>query len=51
MTSSNLRFLYITLGALVVAVAGLGYYYYQDQQNTASVEITVSDDGISMDAD
>lgn len=39
----NNNILYLAIGALAVAVVGLGYYFYQDQQSSpAGVQITVS---------
>ena len=43
--------LYLLIGALVVVVAVLGYIVYEDQQSSSSVEITVGDDGVSIEAD
>ena len=36
---------------LIAAVAGLGYYIYQDQQDDGSVSIKVGKDGISIKTD
>lgn len=49
MNFSDSRFVYVAIGALVVAIVGLGYLYYQDQQKTATIEITVDDSGITVD--
>lgn len=45
--SRNLMTIIIVL--LVVALAVVGYMYYQDQQTT-SLEINVDENGISVDA-
>ncbi len=36
------------IGVLVIAVAILGYQYYQERQNTSRVEIQVGEGGISI---
>ncbi len=38
----NRNILYLIIGGLAVATLGLGYYLYQEQQNTAAIEIKVS---------
>jgi predicted negative regulator of RcsB-dependent stress response len=43
----------VLIGIIVVLVAALaivGYMYYQDQQRT-SIEISVGEDGVSIEAD
>lgn len=49
MNSANSGFIYTAIGALAVAIVGLGYLYYQDQHKTASLEITVDDSGVTVD--
>lgn len=36
---------------LVVVVAGLGYYIYQERQNDNSLSIKVGKDGVKIEAD
>ncbi len=40
--------LYLVIGALVVAVLGLSYYFYQERQKTSSIEINVGKSGVSV---
>jgi hypothetical protein len=46
-TRSNI--LYLIIGALVVAVAVLGYQLYQDRHPPAGVHIQVGPNGLSID--
>lgn len=42
------------IGALLVAVVGFGVYYFSEQQpgqDQASLEITVDDEGVDVDAE
>ncbi len=43
--------LYLLIGALVVVVAVLGYVVYEDQQRSSSIDISVGDDGVSIETD
>lgn len=47
MTRNNI--LYLIIGALVVAVAVLGYQLYQDRHPPAGVHIQVGPNGLSID--
>lgn len=40
--------LYLIIGALLVAVVGLGIYVWREQQRPDGVEIKVDDKGISV---
>ena len=42
------RILFVIIGALVVAVAVLGYQVYQDCKKTTGVEINIGERGISI---
>ena len=44
----NRNALYGVIGALVVVVAVLGFYFYQERQKTTRVEINVGKDGLSI---
>jgi hypothetical protein len=44
-------FLYFVIGALAVATAVLGYYFYQERQNTSGISIDVGDGKISVETD
>ena len=45
------NFLYLLIGALAVATAALGYYFYEERQNRSSIEIDVGNGGISIETD
>ncbi|MDO9416878.1 hypothetical protein [Pararhizobium sp.] len=40
--------LYFVIGALVVAVLGLGVYVYQEESKPDGVEITVGKNGVAI---
>lgn len=40
--------LYLLLGALIVAVVGLGIYVYRQESQPDGIEIRVNDQGISV---
>jgi hypothetical protein len=44
----NRNALYVVIGGLVVVVAVLGFYFYQERQTTTRVEINVGKDGLSI---
>lgn len=44
----NRNVLYGAIAALVVVVAVLGFYFYQERQKTTRVEINVDKGGISI---
>jgi RsiW-degrading membrane proteinase PrsW (M82 family) len=44
----NRNGLYLLIGALVVGIAVLGYYFYQEQQKTSGIDINVGESGISI---
>jgi len=44
----NRNILYLIIGALVVVVTALSYFYYQEQKTTSGVDITVDDQGLSI---
>lgn len=44
----NRNFLYAVVGALVVAVAVLGYQSYKASQQSSGVTISVGEDGLSI---
>ncbi len=44
----NRNGLTLIIGALVVVVGVMGYFYYQDRQQTAGVDINVGKSGISI---
>ena len=44
----NRNILYLIIVLLVVAVSVLGYFYYQEQKTTSGVDITVDDQGLSI---
>lgn len=44
----NRNTLYLIIGALVVVVVGFAIYAYQQEQNTARLEIEVNEQGISI---
>lgn len=41
--------LYFIVGALVVAVLGMGYLMLQDTQSDPRLEISISEDGLNID--
>jgi hypothetical protein len=47
MTRDNI--LYLVIGALVVAVAVLGYQYYQTKKEPSGLHINLGDKGLSID--
>jgi RsiW-degrading membrane proteinase PrsW (M82 family) len=44
----NRNILYLIIGALAVATVVLGYWFYQERQKTAGIEINVGKTGISI---
>ncbi|PLK69355.1 hypothetical protein C0V73_17645 [Rhizobium sp. TH135] len=40
--------LYLIIGALVVAVIGLGIYVYQEEQQPDGVELKIGQNGVSI---
>lgn len=40
--------LYVLVGALLVAVVGLGIYVYQEESKPDGVEIQIGKDGVSV---
>jgi hypothetical protein len=40
--------LYLAIGALVIVILVLGYYFYQERQKTSRIEINVGKSGISV---
>ena len=40
--------LYLVIGALLVVVAGLGVYVYQEETKPEGVELSIGKDGISV---
>jgi hypothetical protein len=40
--------LYLIIGALVVAVIGLGIYIYQEEQKPDGVELRIGENGVSV---
>lgn len=40
--------LYLIIGALAVAVIGLGIYVYQEESKPDGVEISIGQDGVSV---
>lgn len=45
---NNRNVLYMIVGALVVAVAVLGYYVYQDRKQPKGVQINLGERGITI---
>jgi hypothetical protein len=43
--------LYLVIGVLAVATVALGYYVYQERQNTSSIAIDVGNGGISIETE
>jgi lipopolysaccharide export system protein LptC len=44
----NRSILYLIIVLLFVAVSALGYFYYQEQKTASGVDITVDDQGLSI---
>ena len=44
----NRNVTYLVIGALVVAVAVVGYLLYQERQQTSGIDINVGESGISI---
>jgi predicted negative regulator of RcsB-dependent stress response len=44
----NRNGLYLLIGALVIGIVVLGYYFYQEQQKTSGIDINVGESGISI---
>jgi hypothetical protein len=44
----NRNVAYLVIGALVVAVAVVGYMLYQERQTTGGIDISVGESGISI---
>ncbi|WP_223478612.1 hypothetical protein [Oricola indica] len=47
----NRNVLYIVVAALVVAVAVIGYLYYQEQQKPDGIKIELGEKGLSIEAE
>ncbi|WP_425418626.1 hypothetical protein [Oricola indica] len=47
----NRNILYIVVAALVVAVAVIGYLYYQEQQKPDGIKIELGEKGLSIEAE
>lgn len=47
--STNSQLVYVVVGALAVGVAVLGYLYFQDQRQETHIEVSVDDDGLTID--
>lgn len=45
---SRTNSLYLVIGALLVVVAGLGVYVYQEESKPKGVELSIGKDGISV---
>jgi hypothetical protein len=45
---SNNNLLALIVGALVVVVAGMGYYIYQEKQEKPGVEMKIGEGGVSI---
>lgn len=45
----NRNILFTVVGVLAVISAVLGYQYYQERQKSTGIEITVGEDGVSID--
>lgn len=45
---NNRNVLYMIVGALAVAVAVLGYYFYQDRKEPKGVQINLGERGITI---
>lgn len=44
----NRNTLYLVIAALVVAVAVLGYWFYQERQKTSGIQIEIGEGGVSI---
>ena len=44
----NCNLLYLTIGALVVALIAVGYLFYQERQKTSGIDINFGDGGVSI---
>ena len=44
----NRNILFVTIGALLIVVAVLGYQFYQERQKAGGIEINVGKSGISI---
>jgi RsiW-degrading membrane proteinase PrsW (M82 family) len=44
----NRNILYLVIGALVVVIVVIGYWFYQERQKTTGIEINVGKSGISI---
>lgn len=44
----NRNILYLIIALLVIAVSAFGYFYYQEQKTASGVDITVDDQGLSI---
>ena len=44
----NRNILYLVIFLLVVVASALGYFYYQEQKAASGVNITVDDQGLSI---
>lgn len=44
----NRNGLYLTIGALLVAVIGLGVYAYREETKPAGVELKIGEGGVSI---
>lgn len=40
--------LYLIIGALIVAVVGLGIYVYQEESQPSGVELKIDESGVSI---
>lgn len=47
----NRNVLYVVVAALVVAVAVLGYLYYQEQQKPDGIKIELGENGLSIETE
>ncbi|MHC5306094.1 hypothetical protein [Bartonella sp. LJL80] len=45
----NRNFLYMLIGALIVVVAGFGYYTYKQETKPSGVELKIDKNGVSVD--
>lgn len=46
--SMNRNGLFMVIGALIVVVAGLGYYVYKEESKPSGVEIKIGEGGVSV---
>jgi len=44
----NRNILYLVIGALVVVIVVIGYWFHQERQKTAGIEINVGKSSISI---